>query len=176
MDSKIQDKLKKIKELAERGVGGERETAKKLYENLLKKYELSDDDIEDSLQVRWFRFKDDIDKKLLIHIFYKVTGDSSYWTKKDKRMNLVGCECTEFESDEIVFYYQFYREHLNNEIDIFMSAFMHKNRIYPDVNARVHGDESNDRDYDLSKAAKIINMANAIDRKTPLVQIEEKDT
>lgn len=36
-------KLKALKALAERGVGGEKETAKRLYEELKKKYEMSEE-------------------------------------------------------------------------------------------------------------------------------------
>ena len=42
---KITEKLKKIKALAERGVGGERETAMKIYEDLKARYELEDEEI-----------------------------------------------------------------------------------------------------------------------------------
>lgn len=174
-NQRIQEKLKKIKELAERGIGGEKEGAKELYEKLLMKYGLSDSDIDDKLEKRWFRFSDAVDKRLLVQLFYKVTGSRTYWSKKDKRVNLVGCECTEFECDEILFYYQFYKEHLQDELDIFLSAFMNKNNLYPDSNARVQEDdvEYND-DIDFHKLAKIRAMEGGIDRKTPALQIEDK--
>lgn len=175
-NQKIQEKLKKIKELAERGIGGEKEGARQLYEKLLLKYGLTDSDIDDKIVTHWFRFSDELDKKLLTQIFYKVTGSRTYWTKKDKRVNLVGCECTEFECDEIIFYYQFYKEHLQDELDIFLSAFMSKNNLYPDSNARVHeeDDEDNMEDINLHKLEKIRAMADGIDRKTPALQIEKK--
>jgi hypothetical protein len=39
---KIAEKLKKIKALAERGEGGEKETAKRMYEALKRRYEITD--------------------------------------------------------------------------------------------------------------------------------------
>ena len=42
---KIAAKLKKIKALAERGVGGEKETAMRMYEDLKARYELEDEEI-----------------------------------------------------------------------------------------------------------------------------------
>lgn len=42
---KIAEKLKKIKALAERGVGGEKQTAQQMYEALKKRYEISDEEV-----------------------------------------------------------------------------------------------------------------------------------
>ena len=39
----VRRKLKALKALAERGVGGEKETAKRLYEELKKKYEMQEE-------------------------------------------------------------------------------------------------------------------------------------
>ena len=53
---KITEKLKKIKALAERGVGGEKETAMKIYEDLKARYELEDEEITGSdMQMNWKR-------------------------------------------------------------------------------------------------------------------------
>lgn len=73
------EKLKKIRELAERGVGGEKEQARKTYEKLLKKYEIADEEVADEVKIRWFRFKTETEEKLLTHIFYAVTGDRQYY-------------------------------------------------------------------------------------------------
>lgn len=43
---KIIDKAKKLKELADRGVGGEKENAKRMYEAYKKKHKLTDDDVK----------------------------------------------------------------------------------------------------------------------------------
>lgn len=42
---KIKAKLAKIKALAERGVGGEKETAMRMYEELKARYEIEDEEI-----------------------------------------------------------------------------------------------------------------------------------
>ena len=42
---KVAEKLKKIKALAERGVGGEKETAMRMYEDLKARYEIEDEEI-----------------------------------------------------------------------------------------------------------------------------------
>ena len=46
---KVLEKLGKIKALAERGVGGEKETALRMYEELCRKYDISEDEAEAAL-------------------------------------------------------------------------------------------------------------------------------
>lgn len=70
---KIKEKLAKIKALAERGVGGEKETAMRMYEELKARYE-----IEDEVTLHWFSYKNDLEEDLLTQIFYMVTGSASY--------------------------------------------------------------------------------------------------
>lgn len=56
---KVLEKLGKIKALAERGVGGEKETAMRMYEELCRKYNISDDEAEAALmklETRWFSY------------------------------------------------------------------------------------------------------------------------
>lgn len=180
---KIQAKLKKIKALAEKGVGGEKETAIKLYNELMAKYELNEADIvEEKLYKRWFRYDNDIDKKLLSQIFYKVTGSNQFWIKTDKRRRLVGTECTDFELDEILFYYRFYKEHLKSELDIFIRAFFNVNKLFPDSSARCYEESmkareenEDDSEFDLRQLEKMFAMQSGMDRKTPNLQIETKN-
>lgn len=44
--AKIIDKAKKLKELADRGVGGEKENAKRMYDAYKKKHNLTDEDVK----------------------------------------------------------------------------------------------------------------------------------
>ena len=47
----VAEKLKKLKNLAERGVDGEKETALRLYEELKEKYSIEDQDLSEARQV-----------------------------------------------------------------------------------------------------------------------------
>ena len=70
---KIAAKLKKIKALAERGVGGEKETAMRMYEDLKARYELEDEEIMlDAVTLHWFGYATELEEELLTQIFYKV--------------------------------------------------------------------------------------------------------
>lgn len=66
------DKLKKLKALAERGVGGERESALKLYHKLLEKYQIDEGEIlEERVTLHWFGYKTELEEDLLKQIFIK---------------------------------------------------------------------------------------------------------
>lgn len=98
---KIKAKLAKIKELAERGVGGEKETAMRMYEELKARYEIEDEEITlDKVTLHWFSYKNDLEEDLLTQIFYMVTGNASYhrYTGSYSRRKKRGCDCTEVEA------------------------------------------------------------------------------
>ena len=159
---KIAAKLKKIKALAERGVGGEKETAMRMYEDLKARYEL--------------------EERVLRWIFYKVTGDASYhiYTGKYSRRKKRGCDCTEIEAAEITLLYNFYKEELKRELEAFLVAFRCGNDLYPDETARcykendVEAPERTDEEKRmLKKAAWYSNFMDK--RKPPTALIGEPE-
>jgi hypothetical protein len=138
---KIKEKLAKIKALAERGVGGEKETAMRMYEELKARYEIEDEEITlDEVTVHWFSYKNDLEEDLLTQIFYMVTGSTSYrrYTGSYSRRKKRGCDCTEVEAAEITLYFNFYKEELKREMEAFMAGFKFKNNLFPDENARCY--------------------------------------
>lgn len=138
---KIKAKLAKIKALAERGVGGEKETAMRMYEELKARYEIEDEEITlDEVTLHWFSYKNDLEEDLLTQIFYMVTGSASYhrYTGSYSRRKKRGCDCTEVEAAEITLYFNFYKEELKREMEAFMAGFKFKNNLFPDENARCY--------------------------------------
>lgn len=145
---KIADKLKKIKALAERGVGGEKETAMRMYEELKAKYEVEDEEIMlDAVTLHWFSFSTQQEKALLHQIFYMVTADPSYhhYTGKYSRRKKLGHDCTEIEAAEITLLYNFYKAELEREYEAFWIAFKCGNNLYPDKNARCYKEDEEER-------------------------------
>lgn len=66
------EKLKKLKALAERGVGGEKETAMKLYRELMKKYQIEEAEVlEDRVTLHWFSYSDNLEEDLLTQVFFQ---------------------------------------------------------------------------------------------------------
>lgn len=71
--NELLEKIKRIKALAENGVGGERESAQAMLKKLMRKHEISEEElITDNLEEVWFRYKDENERKLLVQIFYMV--------------------------------------------------------------------------------------------------------
>jgi hypothetical protein len=184
MDNKerknILDKLEKIKKLAERGIGGERETAIKMYEELRKKYEISPEEIaEQNLEERWFSYKTDLEEPLLLQIFYKVTGDTEHfaYTGKYRHRKKRGVVCTELEAVEIQMLFNFYREEMKKELEVFKAAFINKNDLFPDETARMYKktDSPEMSDEEIEKYRKAAQMAEGMDKKQPpRAAIEDK--
>ena len=120
------EKLKKIKALAERGVGGEKETAMRMYRELMEKYQIEEADVlEDYVSLHWFGYKTELEEDLLTRIFYKVTGSCSYhhYTGSYKRRKKRGCDCTELEAVEIKLLFDFYKPSIHKalaSLDLYM--------------------------------------------------------
>lgn len=179
-DNKLEAKLLKIKALAERGEGGEKESAIKLYQKLLKKYDIDEKSLQtEKLSKHWFTYENEIEENLLVQIFYMVTGDSDYFRRKSRTHGRqCGCVCTAFEKTEIRFYFEFYKDALHQELEAFLMAFKLKNHLFPDESARCfvpeedYTDESEFSDI-LIKAQKI---AEDIDKSNPVRMISSAGT
>lgn len=127
--------LEKLKALAQRGVGGEKENAELLLKKLMKKYNISDEELErDSIDLykiiipRHFMMR-----KLASQVAYSVIGNDDtkgiYFSgNKNKIFYFKGTqsEFLEFEAK-----YKFYSNWLKKDLDIFYIAFLQKNEIFP---------------------------------------------
>lgn len=173
---KVLEKLGKIKALAERGVGGEKETALRMYEELCRKYDISEDEAEAALaqlEKRWFSYSTQLEEELLLQIFYKVTGsgESYIYTGKYSRRKKRGCVCTALEAAEIELLFGFYREEMKRELEAFMIAFKQKNNLFPDKTARAYkeydGPERELTEEEKRKYKKAAFMRQFMDGRTP---------
>ena len=71
--------LKKVRALAEYGVGGEAENAEKLLARMMKKYGISEAELDEETRVRHdFTYHGGEEKKILRQVVYKVTGGYAY--------------------------------------------------------------------------------------------------
>lgn len=173
------EKLKRVKALLDRpGTEGEREAARKMYNRLLEQYQLEESAVADTVKTRWFHYKNRFEKKLLNQVIYAVTGDSAKWKRHDGRSREYGVDCTEAEAIEIEFLFNFYNEAFTKELDIFMSAFISANNIFPDDNARCYNREKEEaREItaeELERYEKAARMAKGIDKSIrPRALIED---
>ena len=183
--AKIAEKLKKIKALAERGVGGEKETAMKMYEELKARYDIEEEIMLDTVSKHWFGYSDKMEEELLIQIFYMVTGSAAYYryngnySRRKKR----GCDCTEIEAAEITLYFNFYKEELKRELEAFLTAFRCGNKLFPDKNARCYqehtGTDIERTDEEKRMLRKAAMYSEFLDKRKPpralIGDMEEED-
>lgn len=131
----IVDKIKKIRALAERGVGGEKVTAQKKLDKLLRDNNLSLESLEeDSIQYYLFSYKDDHSAKLLSQVIYKVLGTENgkkLYKSRGTRLK-IGVYCTPAQKIEIDLEYEFYLNLFNYEVEQLLSAFIQEQDIFPD--------------------------------------------
>lgn len=128
-------KIKRVQALAERGVGGEKTSAAALLETLMARYDITEEDISaEREEIAWFRFKTEIEQRLLCQIIYSVTGKAAsgcvgkFTGRKRKE---VGVTCTAAERLEIEISFEFFNAAMKSELERFYTAFVNKNRIFP---------------------------------------------
>ena len=130
----LKELLKKLKTLSERGVGGEKDTAKKKFEKLLADNGLTERDlIDDEPRYYLFSYQGQLKLILLQQCIYKTLGAGSFQTYKTKgTRNKIGAYCTPAQKVEIDLDFQFYSALFDEEADALMTAFIAKQDIYPE--------------------------------------------
>ena len=133
--SKRIELLKKIQELARRGVDGEADNAQKILSEMLNKYNLTIEDLElTDIKDRYFSVKKD-DIKMLYQIAKHVRFNIKMYVipwKIVKSSKLGGnciIECTDVEFIEITQKFEIYLPLYNKELKLFFSAFCKANNI-----------------------------------------------
>lgn len=131
--------LKKIRALAEHGVGGEAENAEKLLARMMKKYGISEAELDEETRVRHdFTYHGGEEKKILKQVVYKVTGGYTYelvYTASGRKVRTqLGADCTPAEKVEIEYLFDFYKRLWEKEKDAFL-VIKTANLIYVDEKA-----------------------------------------
>lgn len=163
--------LKKIKTLSERGVGGEKESAEKLLLQLMEKYKITEDEIsEDSVDFEWFRYKDNIQKRLLNQVIYMILGNVDTYKRTGGRHKLVGAYCTAAQKFEIEMNFEFFRNAMEKELETFYTAFCHKNRLFP--TEEIAMEKTSEDEISNLDALKIGMMMEGMERHTIKKMIE----
>lgn len=135
MDNSLLERLSKIKSLVDRGVGGEKENAEVLLKRLLKKYNLTEEELlNDTVREHEFRFYGTFGKQLFDQIVYAVMGNVDIYQYQRKR----NCKsrfvyCTESEALEINEMFDFYRHYLDEGLRNYYLAFVQIEKIFPPV-------------------------------------------
>ena len=159
--------IKKIKALAEGGTGGEKKNAEALLNKLMKKYNISYDEIDDDIvEEEAFKYRDQQQKILLIQVIYKVTNEKGKsWTYKNKR-NTLFAKVTKAQKIEIECFYDWYKRQWIKERDLFFSAFIQKHSIFGKLKDGESGKELSDEEM-----LKMLQMINSMEDVSPTLAI-----
>lgn len=166
--------LRKIKALAENGIGGEKENAQKLLCELMQKYSIKEEEIEDDI-IKEFDFKPPKIYKaraLASQVLYSIVGNSvddgkSIYQWRDTKKLFVRCTTAEFLEFEAKL--KFYAYHFKIESERFYSAFVQANKIFPPPGK----ERENDRDDTMTEEdLKMLSLAGNLEKHEYRLQIE----
>ncbi len=173
--SKQIELIKKLAELAKRGIGGEKANAEAMLAKLMKKHGISWEEIEEDTPD--FVIMDILPGVMLSRLFQQVVsavmpvGQNSVYGLKGRK-NKRAVNCTKSQALEIEFQYAIYSKAYQKEEGIFYSAFVQANKIFnPDGQKRDLDDLSPE---ELAEVQKIMERAALIDPVSKRKQLMNK--
>ena len=171
-------KLEGVKALADRGEGGEKAAAEGLLRYIMQKYGITDKDLEDTgVSLYWIRYKTEYERRLLYQLAYKYTGSGHahgcVGTYSGRSRKNVGIDCTPAQYIEIQADYEFYRVAMAEEMDIFYSAFIQKNDLFPPP--ELSGEIGSSDEIDLVRIEKVKAMMGGIEHRTRHKALPERE-
>lgn len=130
MDRKnILDLVRKVKKLADRGVGGEAESAKIKLHRLYEKYNLTDADfveLQESYN-RYFILRHSFDKKLLSNLICMILETPVFTCGESN--NTMRIKLTDEQYDTILQAYEYYQKMFDDYSKYLMQAIISRNAI-----------------------------------------------
>jgi len=130
MDKKtILELVRKVKRLADRGVGGEAESAKIKLERLYEKYNLTDADfieLQESYN-RYFIIRHSFDKKLLSNLICMILETPSFACGESN--NTMRIKLTDEQYNNILHAYEYYQKMFDDYSKYLMQAIISRNAI-----------------------------------------------
>lgn len=136
MNEKQKALLQKLKALAERGVGGEKEGAERKLKQLMAKYGVDQLELEGDQVSRYeIKYRGEFEHRLLSQIVYRARNDKEgqycHRYGPGSRSILI-VECTKAQEIQIRIEFEFYRDLLKEEQELLFEAFIQKHRIFGD--------------------------------------------
>lgn len=138
INEEIKDKISKVLELASRGIDGEKQAAKTALDRLMKKYNLSDEDLgRIKLKMYSFKYKTNIDKRLfcqLLDYFFKEKTFKIYQDNisgKDLKIELEYLDYVTLSCS-----YEYFRAHASAQFKAFCLPHIKRCRTTKTKNAK----------------------------------------
>ena len=136
MNEKKKALLQKLKALAERGMGGEKEGAERKLKQLMAKYGVDQLEFEEDQVARYeIKYRGEFEHRLLSQIIYRVRNDKEgqFFRRHGKgSKSILIAECTKAQEIQIRIEFEFYRDLLKEEQELLFEAFIQKHRIFGD--------------------------------------------
>jgi hypothetical protein len=130
--SKIIELAKKLKALAEQGVGGEKVNAQKMLSALCEKHNINPASLDEEKRTSYFFPATYTTETLMNQIIWKVCGSKqSLYGHRHKKYGS-WAEVTEAQRLEILAYYSVYARALKTALKDLEAAFVQKNNIFSD--------------------------------------------
>jgi len=171
-NEKVFNTLKKLLALAERGVGGEKATAQRMLEDMMKKHGISIDQlVDDQAEDVFFKFRNKHDERLLIQIMLNVTGEDVYSMSRGGRKIKEKCVlATKSQKLEIDMKFRVYRKAIEEELNLLVEAFIRKNKIFaPTSNSNGDEEAPEPTKEEKARAMRVHMMMNSME-ETPVHQ------
>lgn len=136
--SKYLELAKKLKELAERGVDGEKVNAEQLLHKIMKKHNITEEDLNDlkeetfcfNVQGKYKEFESQLLVQIAGQLDLHIRGEFKKADMKNYHLDgNFGLICTKFQFIEIKSKFDFYRSQLTKRLDEFMFAFFITNKL-----------------------------------------------
>ena len=168
MTENIKDKLSKILTLAQRGVGGEKKSAQLTLDRLMKKYNVTEDELRDDVKSEYiFKYRTKNEYLLLIQIVYMVE-DGTFGRSFKYKNKRISFELTKVQFIEVSCFYSSYKEALKKELALVFQAFIQKNSIFP-----INGET---KDIDKATIKELQNYKNILNtQKFSVVLLSESE-
>lgn len=157
----IKIKLKKLLALAERGVRGEAENARRLLEKLCKEHGISIEELMDENQKKWYIFdigRNKVYKDLFTQCYCSVVNEKSL-SYKSVSQSKIGVEMTAFQYAELASLFEWHKSNFNKDLEDMkeniLLAYCRKHRLYSDAKS---DDTEADRKLTAEEKRRLIKI------------------
>ena len=161
----IRNKLKKLLALAEQGVQGEAENARRLLEKLCKEYGVSMEELLDENRVEYHFFsvgRNKIYLNLFSQCFYKVTNTDRLPYKQISRSQ-IAVEMTALQYAELASLFEWHKANFDKDFEEMKNnillAYCRKHHLYSNVN---HDNNMELTDDERKRLIKIMYMQESL--------------
>ena len=116
MNDKIKEKIAKVYELVKRGVAGEQKSAEKMLNKLLKKYNISKDDLIDEKEY-YFKYASNLDEWLLMQLVKYFFKEKNYKLYRIKNCGVkeIAIQMPYLDWVTLDSAYGYFKSHLNQQ-------------------------------------------------------------